>query len=589
MIRYFLLSLLLILFVGCTNSRWIILEEPATDYSDRRELETRPLLLLEEEPSRGNPIMIITSAEVNEVAYTTRLVSERHVQRFRPRYVVLALGLGTAATAIYLANYSDAISYDMDTRDRRILSGAGVAAALSSFMSMRPYGEPRPTGERKLLNEVGETTGFDTTYVVANTPINGRILYNNVVLEESDNFFIQDGFAEINFRDAFSDVRISDDDPGDFTLEFDYEFRQYSFSFPVAAVFHPFIVIERDNAAIRTQASNTQGQTLANLELDSFLPLRQIRDGRWYETRYNLAEAYINREDARIEWRIGTTGQQATIQAEDIPFGQIEIEMDIPEVPVQSNRVGLIISIGNYSGNLLDIPNAERSARLVRDYMIKSLGIPQDHIIQLADLRYEQWRQFSDRIDSLRLGSLQLDIENPELFVYYVGHGVADDANRLYLVPADYAQTQRRILISDFMTQLGRFQAQKRAFFFETDFSEASLYGQRAERNIGRGAALRETAQTFIQNHPNSVVFFAVNNGQQAGIFASPDGRINNVYGFFTFYLLQAIKNGNVEAGDIFRHVQRNATFTSRRYYDRPQDPQFFGPSTLHIGVQISE
>lgn len=579
--KLLLLFTLLLLLGACTNSRWIVLEEPEVDYQDRESLESRPIILLDQAPSPENPVMIFKSAELNRVNYAEKLVSERHIQDYRPRYLFMLLGLGASATAIYLANTNNSLTYDFNTEERRLLTIAGGITAVASGFSLRPHGDPRPTGEKVFLNQTGVFEGADTTSVDSNSDVLVSLIYQNSVLASNEELTFSNGELKVDLRNDFQTFSIIDDQPDDLSLEIRYEGITHEFPISIQEVLEPYIVVRRDNASLRSLPSESGGRNLVNLELDSYLPLEEIYDDGWYKTQYNLNTAYISTSEADIEWQIRVDYGTSAVTSGESSYGDVDIESDIKVYPKNPNRIGVIINIGTYSGQIQQIPNFERSGRLVHEYMVNTLGISQDNIIQFRNMNFEQWQDLSARTDSNSLGSLNIKADTTEVFVYFLGHGISSDDNQLYILPSDYSDSEYRISLNEYLETFGQLKAADLIMFFETDFTQQSVTDTGESARRYRSAALREISQSFLENRDNAALFYAANQNQQAGLFTSSDGRINNVHGFFTYYLFQALQNENKTAGDVFRYIQRNVTFTSRRYYDRPQDPQFYGNNSL--------
>lgn len=574
--------LLLLMFSGCTNSRWIILDEPEVDYSDRQQTDSRPVVLAMNSPSVTDPVLKLESAEINEVEYGLKLVSERHIQTYRPRYVLMALGLGASAMTIYLANSPDVINYDVSTEQRNIMTASGVVIGAASAFALRPYGDPRPTSEKVYLNTVGTSIGSDTTRISVDQQVKARLVYENQIVAEADELQFENGELLLDLHNDFPEYHIVALEPSELTLEVEYEQQWFDFTIPVKEVLAPYVAITRNNAAVRTEPNQNMARVITNLEIDSSLPLQEIPDDTWFLTRHNLSDAYVLQEDAEIQWRAAGE-ESAALESGIAGYGEIDVEQQLPVRRQRPERVGVIVNFGNYTGTVQNIQNNERTARLVRDYMTQSMGIPQSNILQLTDMTYSEWQDFSSDVTSDELGAMHIKPDTTELIVYYLGHGLSASGNQLYLLPSDFGSTGSRISMTDFLDTFGQLQTASQLYLFETDFTEVSVTGQQSGMSSGRSAAIREVSQSFLQNRNNTALFFATNTNQQAGIFASPDGRVNNIHGFFTYYFLQALKNQHENTGSVFRYIQRNVTFTSRRYHDRPQDPQFFGDTSLVI------
>jgi len=137
-----------------------------------------------------------------------------------------------------------------------------------------------------------------------------------------------------------------------------------------------------------------------------------------------------------------TIRKEIFTSAEDI-FAQLEketisidIERNIPQNPVNKNRIGVVFGIEKYR-NVGNVSFAQRDAVFASDYFQKSLGIDKDNIyLRLND---QATKGEFDKVFS-KNGWLDKRIKEgkTEIFFYYAGHGAPDTfEKKSYLVPFD--------------------------------------------------------------------------------------------------------------------------------------------------------
>ena len=229
------------------------------------------------------------------------------------------------------------------------------------------------------------------------------------------------------------------------------------------------------------------------------------------------------------------------------------VDKDIPKTKkVNENTYAVIIGNEQYKYEA-NVPYAENDARVFREYVQKTLGVPEKHIkfalnVGLNDL--------GDAIDWLKQAMDVCD-GNGKIIFYYAGHGIPNEEDKsAILLPIDGRGSRPR---SGFPLKwlykiLGNMSAQQTLVFLDACFSGAKREG--GMMNEARGVTIKAKP---ADPEGNLVVFSAAQGDETAYPYKA------NQHGMFTYYLLKKIqeKKGNVTLGelsdDVIRDVKRHS------------------------------
>lgn len=580
------------LLYGCSSSNWVLQDEIALDKSKGDLKSESQFIEIEEWPTPDRPVVTFNLYNRNEYSYPVRQKSRRYVQQYRPRYAYMFLGLSGAALAFYLANSPDFTDDALNKNERVVLNSAGAILAIASLLNMKPVGEPLDTGEDKLLNEVGETAVVDTTRATGpeEFPVRITAWHNDEVFKSGINGTFKNGSLSFNLIDDLQITEFEGDGAGFIYLEIEHDNSTYTFSLPIHTFMDEFISINDENVPLRNEASEEISNIITNVGRDSQFPLVEIIDDEWYHVLYGISPAFVSINDANTIWLPGDIDvDDLVIAPEESVFGDIEVERNIPGLQEKNpDGIAVIIVNGSYKEPLDIIGDVGRSLELIKSYIINTLGYSPENIVMMENATGSDFQKMFQQSDSTKVFNQEINPDTTDVFIYYMGHSVADrrDEGEAYLLPVDYDTSspfQRLISAKEFFSLIGSFQTRTTTVLMETDFILSEVSNQRFSQGQ-RGSLLpRELSSLIINNNPNSAVFFASNRSQRAGKFASPDGRINNHHGIFTYYFCKALKDGYSTTGDIHGSLQRNISYTSRRIHDRAQDPLMFGNPAIWL------
>jgi hypothetical protein len=256
-------------------------------------------------------------------------------------------------------------------------------------------------------------------------------------------------------------------------------------------------------------------------------------------------------------------------------FGDIDIERNIPQRPaLQNDAAAVIIANERYEDPLYSNRFANRSVDLMKRYFNETLGVPIDRIRVVSDAPSSlsaSWARFSR---NNLWSELQLNPQTSRLFVYYAGKGATLNG-RPMLLPVD-APNGAAIDVETFLEYLSTLPSASTHVMFDTDFVH-SIDGSVLGSN-----ALKTASDALTDSKP-SWVLFASDVRQPSNAYTTEDFRTDRIYGLLTYFVCKALQEELTTTSDIQAYLTRNLTFTSRRLHNRPQDPKWFGDTTLRL------
>ncbi|MEB3187234.1 MAG: caspase family protein [bacterium] len=224
---------------------------------------------------------------------------------------------------------------------------------------------------------------------------------------------------------------------------------------------------------------------------------------------------------------------------------ELSVDVDQPlkgTAPEDPDAVALVVGVERFVGKIPGVPFAERDAGIVREYLVKALGVPAENVVYLTNDRASQ-----GAIRTALEGQLpgMVTPGKSRVFVYFAGHGAPDpEAKTPYVVPydgnPDYTGTSC-VKLADVYRALGNLKAREVTVMLDACFSGES----------GRQAApvslLAQARPIFIRPQaaevPPGVRVLAAATGDQVSL-----GYPEKQHGLFTYFLLKALREAH-EAG----------------------------------------
>ncbi len=260
---------------------------------------------------------------------------------------------------------------------------------------------------------------------------------------------------------------------------------------------------------------------------------------------------------------------------------------------IRSDVHAVVIGIGSYEADLPGLPSARNDAQLVRTYLRKMVGAPEENIRFLRDGEasylslketFESWLPRRVRTDDLVL-------------VYFAGHGVTDPGDRkAYLMPYDGRLGQARATgfeLAQVRTYLEDLRTDRSVLMLDTCFSgegrSVSAPGTRSAAVIIEGPLVAPAGRAKGAR----TVVLASAGSQQVAHSLDTEG-----HGLFTYYLLSALRgqgdrepsgngDGWVDVSEAFAYLSREVDRRSRREFGRPQNPEMH-PAQISDPIRLT-
>jgi hypothetical protein len=247
-----------------------------------------------------------------------------------------------------------------------------------------------------------------------------------------------------------------------------------------------------------------------------------------------------------------------------------DIDNNIPLCSkVNEQTYALIIGNEDYKNYQPDLNTevnvlfAKRDAFLFKEYVTKSLGVPDKNVNFLLDATYGQ---ISQAISKLNLIAKTTGV-NAKLIFYYAGHGMPDEQTKEpYIIPVDIsgAFVSNGIKLKDVYSKLTEFPVQNVLVFLDACFTG----GARNESLIaGRSISIKPKEQLLKGN----IVVFSASSGNQSSLSYS-----EKKHGMFTYFLLKKIKESgsNLTLKELNDYVKEKVALESLLINSKEQNPQ---------------
>jgi len=240
---------------------------------------------------------------------------------------------------------------------------------------------------------------------------------------------------------------------------------------------------------------------------------------------------------------------------------------------VNPNQWALLIGVGDYPGNTVDLKYPGADARSIKDLLISSAGFAEDHVRLLTDDIAAETRatkqNIFDAIDQYLAPRVQ---PGHEIIIFLAGHGIVNGVGteaKSYFLPVDTdiqsKETVARTAVDmeELIRKLSALKASQFTLFYDACREDPSpgrgFKGNQLTDVTARILTLAPTReQQQRRDAPTSVVFYACQIGERA--FESQQLQ----HGVFTYYILRGLReladrpDGRVEAGRLAGYLSEN-------------------------------
>lgn len=259
----------------------------------------------------------------------------------------------------------------------------------------------------------------------------------------------------------------------------------------------------------------------------------------------------------------------------------VDVDMQIPEGQ-KAGKYDVAVIIGNKNYSASGSPNvdfADRDARIMKEYLIKTFGYDPESIIYAEDAGFAKFNEIfgSERDHRGRLSNMVKDGVS-KVFIYYVGHGAPDlETSEAYFVPVDanpqYIKTSGYRL-QTFYNNLSKIPAKKITIVLDSCFSGSSEKGMLFK---GISPAMVKVKKEY-QGPSNAVIITSAAVDQVSVWY--PEKR----HSLFTYYFLKGLqgdadanKDGKITIGEMKEYLKEHVPYMARRLSGTEQQPVVTG------------
>jgi len=264
------------------------------------------------------------------------------------------------------------------------------------------------------------------------------------------------------------------------------------------------------------------------------------------------------------------------------------VDTNIPQTTrIKEKTFALVIGNEDYStfqpdlNSEVNVDYAVNDAKVFKEYLNKTLGVPNDNIFLFTNATAGQMKQAINRMEKLA----KVYKGEAELIFFFAGHGLPDEnSHESYIMPVDISGNtiQYAIKLGDVYQQLSVNPTKRILVFLDACFSGGA-------RNEGlvtlRGVKVRPKDEFVKEN----MVVYASSSGTQSSM-----GFDDEQHGLFTYFLLKKLNEtkGEVSLEELGKYLETEVNRKSILLKNRDQKPQMLinlGAGSLMLSKKISE
>ena len=247
-----------------------------------------------------------------------------------------------------------------------------------------------------------------------------------------------------------------------------------------------------------------------------------------------------------------------------------EIDKNIPETGTKNpNRFALIIGNEDYKSLQPDLNSeinvlfAENDAKTLKEYAVKTLGVPEENITLLINATAGKMNQALAKMNLIAKNSNG----KAEMIFYYAGHGLPDENTKEpYLIPVDISGAnflEGGIKLKNVYAKLTEFPSKKVSVFIDACFSGGA-------RNQGLLSARAVKIKPKETSLTGNIVVFSASSGEQSSLPYQ-----DKQHGMFTYYLLKKIQEtkGEISLKELSDYISEQVSLQSVNINNKEQTP----------------
>ena len=293
----------------------------------------------------------------------------------------------------------------------------------------------------------------------------------------------------------------------------------------------------------------------------------------WFEQAVSngdeVAEPWLERAQKRKQEILLAQSQQKKAPVEErlpaLPTkGAVtNVDENIPQTTQQDTRTYAVIIGNELYENEAQVPFAENDAKIFKDYVQQTLGLPENHIRLITNAGLNRIRGAVRWLKE----AMEAQSGQGKIILYYAGHGIPDEASKTaYLLPVDglSGDIESAYPLGKLYQELGAIPSERITVFLDACFNGGKREGDMLAS--ARGVAIKTKS---IVPQGNMVVFTAAQGDETAFSLKSQQ------HGMFTYYLLKKLQEskGQLTLGDLSDYLTKEVKRESFEKNNKIQTP----------------
>ena len=289
----------------------------------------------------------------------------------------------------------------------------------------------------------------------------------------------------------------------------------------------------------------------------------------------------MNAPQKKIEV-VQVAGQDSQ-KGEDIAIAgglSVDVDTNIP-VGQKAGKYDVAVVIGNriYGQGIPEVVYAERDARIMKEYLVRTMGFDEGNIIYAENTTLSKLNEIfgTERAPKGRLYN-NIRPNRSHVFVYYGGHGAPDlESGEAFFVPVDGNPEYIRAggyRLQTFYDNLSKLPAKKITVVLDACFSGNTDKGMLFK---GISPAMVKVKKEY-RGPAGAVVITSASADQVSAWY--PEKR----HSLFTYYFLKGLqgeadqnKNGKITVGELSEFLKENVPYMARKLKGLDQQPVIMG------------
>lgn len=266
---------------------------------------------------------------------------------------------------------------------------------------------------------------------------------------------------------------------------------------------------------------------------------------------YTVMNELFTEFEEELLHNLGKYLNQSSVESQNKPK-LIDIEQNIPQTNMQNpNAIAVVIGNQNYE-HTQNSEFALKDARLIKKYLMQTLGYQEDNIFYLEDCKkgdFELHFGTQNNYEGKLFNAVKEDIT--DIFIYYVGLGAPSKKNKgSYFLPIDCDPNYLALTaysMATFYDNLAKIPAKSMTVVLDTYWS-----GKNTVENTSSSLMVKSKGIAGIEE---GVLWSACLEDEVANVYEEMQ------HGLFTYFFLKAIHNQNAD-------LDKNSQLTLEEIHD---------------------